>query len=665
MEPLVIPSRTRSRPPKKISLPSKPVSRKDSDLLPKDHSTQSLLKSHSDPDSHSLSDSHDQNSDDDERSPAHDDLDVDDDILDSAFAELARSAVPKLIPLGDDDSDNDDVEWNAWKNALEAAGGGVAAGAPFHHTTKPTRKRARDAGPAYSPQKESELARQVSRKKIRKDKDAKSAKPAPVDPAPPTNAQSRPPNPASKPPSSTSLSSKTATTTSTTTASSSTPSTFASLHLPPWLLSQLHLLHITSPTSIQSHAIPEILSGRDLVASARTGQGKTAAFALPVLTRLAEDPYGVFGLVLTPTRELAFQIAEQFRILGAAINLRQTVLVGGMDMMTQSLQLTSRPHVVVATPGRLVDHFNSTHGAKEVFGRLKFLILDEADRLLDPTFAHDLDTILSALPPSRNRQTLLFSATMTPEMEVVAHGGGDQENAEGKSEKERPVVVNCTGRYDTVSRLDQRYILVPTAVRETYMSHLVRTSVPTGSVIVFAGRSRTAERIRVVLRELGVPSVAMHAQMSQRDRTASLAKFKTALVRVLVATDVGSRGLDIPEVHAVINFDVPADATDYVHRVGRTARAGRGGVAVTLVTEHDVNLVVNIESKIGKKLVPYDIVESEVLALLDEVAIAKRVANMEMAENGFGERKEINEKKSGKTKKRKVEDKEATERVKV
>ncbi|KXS12060.1 DEAD-domain-containing protein [Gonapodya prolifera JEL478] len=384
-------------------------------------------------------------------------------------------------------------------------------------------------------------------------------------------------------------------TTSQPSSASSTPATtFAALGLHPWLIAQLASVRIAAPSDIQSRAIPPTLAGSDIIASARTGSGKTAAFALPVLQKLAEDPYGVFAVVVTPTRELAFQIAEQFRILGAPINLRQTVLVGGVDMTTQSLALTRRPHVVVATPGRLVDHLESTGGAREVLGKVKFLILDEADRLLDPTFASHLDAILSALPPPGTRQTLLYSATMTPEIQVVAEGGGEG--------KRRPVVVNCTGRYDTVSRLDQRYILLPSTVRETYTAHLLLHPLSDRLAVVFCNRSRTAERLRIVLRELGVPSVAIHAHMAQRDRTASLARFKTGLVKVLVATDVASRGLDIPEVQAVINFDIPADATDYVHRVGRTARAGKGGVAVSLVTEHDVNLVVAIEAKIGENL---------------------------------------------------------------
>ncbi|KAJ3124299.1 hypothetical protein HK098_001211 [Nowakowskiella sp. JEL0407] len=431
------------------------------------------------------------------------------------------------------------------------------------------------------------------------------------------------------------------------------PEQFAQLGLSPWLIDSLKMLSITKPTEIQRACIPSILSGKDVIGSARTGSGKTAAFALPILQKLSEDPYGVFALVLTPTRELAFQIAEQFRVLGSTMNLKQSILVGGLDMMTQAIELSRKPHVVVATPGRLVDLMKSSNGASH-FKRLKFLVLDEADRLLTETFSEDLDEILSSIPSSKltNRQTLLFSATMTPEIEELRKS---KENSENGNEI---VVYSCASRFDTVEKLDQRYLFIPSAIRDSYLAYLLRNDFEGKTMIIFTGKCRTSEHLKIMLRELGIKSVSLHAQMTQADRIASLAKFKSGLVGVLIATDVGSRGLDIPTVQVVLNYEVPADPTDYIHRVGRTARAGRGGVAVSMVTEHDIDIIQNIESKINRKLTELKIDENDVLDLLSEVGLAKRVATMHLFDTGFGNRKKVNkikqEKLSGVSSKKKA-----------
>ncbi|KAJ3162820.1 hypothetical protein HDU86_003794 [Geranomyces michiganensis] len=410
---------------------------------------------------------------------------------------------------------------------------------------------------------------------------------------------------------------------------------FRELGLDSWLEDALRSLSIKQPSEIQQACIPEILAGKDVIGSATTGSGKTAAFALPILQKLAEDPFGIFALVITPTRELAFQIAEQFRVLGAGVNLKQSVVVGGLDMMTQALELSRRPHVIVATPGRLVDHINSSTDAVNL-KRLKFLVLDEADRLLDDTFADDLAVILDQLP--KKRQTLLFSATMTDEIKELNFSA---------QEDRRPFVYQCNTRFDTVEKLDQRYVFISSTVRDAYLAHLIRTSFEGKTMIIFTGKCRTCERLRVMLRELGLRSTALHAQMSQADRLGSLAKFKSGIVPILIATDVGSRGLDIPSVQVVLNYELPADATDYVHRVGRTARAGRGGQSVALVTQHDINVLLNIEQKTGRKMEELPVPENDVLEILNEVALAQRVANMHLTDNDFGSRRKINREKTG------------------
>ncbi|CAG8689470.1 5521_t:CDS:2, partial [Funneliformis caledonium] len=367
----------------------------------------------------------------------------------------------------------------------------------------------------------------------------------------------------------------------------------------------------------------------------KTGSGKTAAFALPILQKLSEDPFGVFALILTPTRELAFQIADQFRVLGKGINLKECVVVGGLDMMSQAIQLSRKPHVVIATPGRLVDHINSSAIAS-CLGRIRFLVLDEADRLLSDTFVEDLAVIFDTIP--KERQSLLFTATMTENIMQL------QDTQEDSNKK--PFVYQVKSDMSTVSSLLQYYVLIPSHIREPYLTHLLRSEkLSNKSTIIFCGRCRTAELLRVMLVELDIRCTSLHSTMSQQERLNSLGKFKAEVVKVLIATDVGSRGLDIPTVQVVINFDVPRDPTDYIHRVGRTARAGRGGTALSIVTERDIELVRNIETKINKKMEEWEINENKVLESLNEIATAKRVATMHLHDTNFGASKEIQKKK--------------------
>ncbi|KAG0039237.1 putative RNA helicase [Podila clonocystis] len=416
---------------------------------------------------------------------------------------------------------------------------------------------------------------------------------------------------------------------------------FSQLGLATWLVNALKAMSITSPSEIQNKCIPQILAGKDVIGGAKTGSGKTAAFALPILQKLSEDPYGVFAVVLTPTRELAYQIAEQFNVLGKTINLKDVVIVGGMDMMPQAIALSKRPHIIIATPGRLRDHINSSGASSMNLSKVKFLVLDEADRLLSETFADDLGGIFSVLP--EKRQTLLFTATMTDSILELA-GPKDDKPAPGA--KPAPFVYQCKTAVSTVATLTQSYIFLPSYIRETYLAYLLRSDDFTKkSTIIFTGRCRTAETLRVMLRELGIACTALHSEMSQQERLNSLAKFRGGITTVLIATDVGSRGLDIPSVLLVLNYDVPRDPTDYIHRVGRTARAGRGGQAITMVSERDIELVHDIESRINKKMGEFPISENKVLELLNEVTSAKRAANMALHDSQFGEKKRIQQQK--------------------
>ncbi|CAG8668014.1 15483_t:CDS:2 [Gigaspora margarita] len=415
----------------------------------------------------------------------------------------------------------------------------------------------------------------------------------------------------------------------------SLPTSFEQLGLNSWLIDALNAMSIKFPTEIQSACIPKILLGKDCIGEAKTGSGKTAAFALPILQKLSEDPFGIFALVLTPTRELAIQIADQFRVLGKGVNIKECIIIGGLDMMTQAIQLSRRPHVVIATPGRLVDHINSSD-IKSSLSKIRFLVLDEADRLLSDTFADDLSVIFDNIPSKR--QTLLFTATMTENILALGNIEEDQ--------NKKPFVYQIKSDISTVSTLAQYYIFIPSHVREPYLVHLLRSEqFLNQSTIIFCGRCKTAELLRVMLVELDIRCTSLHSSMSQKERLNSLGKFKAEVVKVLVATDVGSRGLDIPTVQVVINFDIPKDPADYIHRVGRTARAGRGGSALSIVTERDIDFVHNIEARTNKRMEEWKINENKVIESLNEIATAKRVAVMHLHDTNFGGVKEIHKKK--------------------
>ncbi|ODQ66548.1 ATP-dependent RNA helicase DBP8 [Nadsonia fulvescens var. elongata DSM 6958] len=418
---------------------------------------------------------------------------------------------------------------------------------------------------------------------------------------------------------------------------------FTNLGVSKWLNESLSQMAITTPSAIQTACIPAVLEGRDCIGGAKTGSGKTIAFAAPILTKWSEDPSGIYGLVLTPTRELALQIAEQFAALGANMNLKTCVVVGGVDMVQQTIELQRRPHIVIATPGRLADHIKSS-GEETVGGlrRVKFLVLDEADRLLSESFASDLSECINILPNPQDRQTLLFTATVTDAVRALK----DRPVKEGKK---APFVHEVPADIAIPTTLSQTYIFIPSYVREAYLYALLTLEENAKkSAIVFVNRTRTAETLRRMLQILGVKATSLHSEMPQSERMNALGRFRAEAARVMIATDVAGRGLDIPLVEMVVNFDIPADADDYVHRVGRTARAGRAGESVSFVTERDVTRIQNIEERVNSKMTKYEgLSENKIIKdSLQDASEAKREATMAMEKEGFGEKRRIQKSKA-------------------
>lgn len=361
---------------------------------------------------------------------------------------------------------------------------------------------------------------------------------------------------------------------------------FHSFALDPRCLSVLDTMGIKTPTPIQEKAIPPALSGCDLVATAQTGTGKTLGFALPALTRLAQGPNRKNRmLVLVPTRELAVQVEGVFKDLAQALHMHSVLIYGGVGMKNQTDQLKRGCDVIVATPGRLLDHMG--RGAIR-FNELEILVLDEADRMLDMGFLPDLRRIIAKLPA--NRQTMMFSATFAPEIERLASGM-----------MRDPIRISAGAIAQPVDTV--RQLLVPVR-QEDKFDMLIRLldEDQIDSAIIFLRTKARTDRLAKHLKKAGKSATPIHGDLQQIVRKRALDDFRSGKYKLLVATDVAARGLDIDDVSHVINYDIPLNSDDYVHRIGRTARASREGDAITFVTPADHLPLSEIEKAVGRNL---------------------------------------------------------------
>ncbi|MEW6098394.1 MAG: DEAD/DEAH box helicase [Pseudomonadota bacterium] len=346
-------------------------------------------------------------------------------------------------------------------------------------------------------------------------------------------------------------------------------------------------------TPIQAKAIPVVLSGRDVMGAAQTGTGKTAAFSLPLLQKLLKHEntsasparHPVRALVLAPTRELADQVAVNVKAYAKYTQLRVACVYGGVDMNPQTQELRRGVEVLIATPGRLLDHIQAKNCN---LGQVEYVVLDEADRMLDIGFLPDLQRILSYLP--KQRQTLLFSATFSPEIKKLA-----------QSYLQDPVLVEVARPNATAATIEQRFFAVEDDDKRRAVRHLLRER-GLSQAIVFVNSKLGAARLARSLEREGLKTAALHGDKSQDERLKALEAFKRNEVQLLVATDVAARGLDIADLPAVFNFDIPFNAEDYVHRIGRTGRAGASGLAMSFVSRSDQRLVAEIEKLIKKKI---------------------------------------------------------------
>lgn len=370
--------------------------------------------------------------------------------------------------------------------------------------------------------------------------------------------------------------------------------TFESLGLAPEILKALSEFGYTTPTPIQAQAIPVALAGGDLMAGAQTGTGKTAAFALPLLQKIlplassSASParHPIRALILTPTRELAIQVEESVKVYAKHTNLRSLVVYGGVDIKTQTPSLMRGVEILVATPGRLLDHVEQR---TLQLGQVQMLILDEADRMLDMGFMPDLKRILALLP--KQRQNLMFSATFSNEIKKLS-----------EAFLHNPTLIEVARSNATAENVTQKVYLVAQADKHAQLAEILRGS-DASQVIVFTKTKLTASRLAKQLEREGLSADAIHGDKSQKERMEALEAFKQGKIAVLIATDVAARGLDIDQLPMVINYEIPSAPEDYVHRIGRTGRAGASGTAISLVSPEEEKYLKEIEKLIKREIV--------------------------------------------------------------
>lgn len=379
----------------------------------------------------------------------------------------------------------------------------------------------------------------------------------------------------------------------------------------------LRKLKFYHPTPVQLESVPYGLQGKDLICAAQTGSGKTLAFILPILQRLVQEPQSFIALIITPTRELALQTCEYIEKVGSKINVKTAAIIGGLSSIDQKKALENKPEIVVGTPGRIVDHLENSDLL--ILKKLKFLVFDEADRLLSMDYEKDIKKIISKCPEERS--TYLFSATMS-------NGVRKMRNYCLKKDAVKISLANN----ETVETLIQQYTFLPLRYKNTYLAHILH-QYSKASVIIFTQTNLDAAKLAAILQNLNFRAVALYGKLTQKKRIKALNRFKSNKKNILIATDVASRGIDIPDVELIINYDIPNKHKNYIHRVGRTARAGQQGRAVNLVTQYDVQNFQKIEEALDIRMTEYKINHNEALVNYDKINAAQTLADKSINEN--------------------------------
>ena len=435
---------------------------------------------------------------------------------------------------------------------------------------------------------------------------------------------------------------------------------FSSLGLDNFLLKNINYLSYITPTPVQKFSIPLILKNNSLIAISKTGTGKTASFCLPLLQILSQNPFSLFSIILEPTRELAIQTLEKLKIYSTGFNLRVNLIIGGMDYTEQINELEKIPHIIIATPGRLKTLLENN--SIKLVENLKFLVLDEFDQLLNDSIKGDIMEIINYLP--ENRKTLFFSATMLQgidqNLDLLEKIRGKEDkndififdfNKDNYSEnnfnnEKKEDIKNINNKTDLdilISQispnLSQYIILLNQKLKCNYLIYLLRSQkYLSSSIIIFTNTYKTCNFLYTLCSLFSLKVSQLHSKISQKNRSMNLNKFKSSLNKILITTDIASRGLDIPICNLVINYDLPRNPDDYIHRVGRTARMGKHGKCINFVAQYDIDLILAIEKRINKEMEEMNVNEEEIMEDISLMNEGIKLAQIKIYESGINDK---------------------------
>ena len=431
---------------------------------------------------------------------------------------------------------------------------------------------------------------------------------------------------------------------------------FENMKLEKWIKKVIKYLSYKEPTIVQKYIIPQILKDKSVVAVSKTGTGKTASFCLPILSELSKDPYGLYSIILEPTRELVLQVEEKLKLFSTGFNLRMCSIIGGEDHTTQMKELDKIPHIIIATPGRLVGFLENNY--IKLVQNLKYFVMDEFDQLLNDTIKPDIDKIITYLPD--DRKTFFFSATITqPVSELKKYlGKNDKEelyyynnnedveinnNLNELEKKENESESNNNDNNNNNVQIPKKiknkinedvnlkYILVPQKLKEHYLLYLLRNRYKETNSLIFVNHVKQCDFLYNLCKLFELKVSHLHSKMTQRNRREDLQKFKGGISTILISTDLASRGLDIKQCDLVINFDMPLSSETFIHRAGRTGRIGNKGLCISFISQHDLELLNGIESNLNADFKEIeDIDQDEIMVDTGLVSKGIKITKMKM-----------------------------------
>ena len=434
--------------------------------------------------------------------------------------------------------------------------------------------------------------------------------------------------------------------------------TFEQMKLEKWIKKVIKYLSYKEPTEVQKYIIPQILNNKSVIAISKTGTGKTASFCLPIISELSKDPFGLYAIILEPTRELVLQVEEKLKLFSTGFNLRMCSIIGGEDYTTQLKELDKIPHIIIATPGRLVSFLENNY--VKLVQNLRYFVMDEFDQLLDETIKPDIDKIITYLPD--DRITLFFSATIMQTKEELKKylGKNDKEEIyyynnntdekledlikneneldktkekDGNKKSSKIIPLKIKNRIN--EDISLKYILVPQKLKEHYLLYLLRNRYKDTNTLIFVNHVKQCDFLYNLCKLFEIKVSHLHSKMTQKKRREDLQKFKGSMTNILISTDLASRGLDIKQCDLVINFDIPLSSLTFIHRAGRTGRIGNKGLCISLVSQYDVEVLNGIEEDLSADFKEIeDIDQDEIMVDTGLVSKGIKLTKMKMIKEG-------------------------------